>query len=408
MKRGSYKSSIIKRCKVTMKKVILAALSLGLLLSGCSIGPKKEEKIVEKGNSKEKSIISKYSISDEYYKTAVPFVKGSARGLVVQGLNSRLDVDEFETGLMRIAKESYSTKDYIFQGGKYLDKETIQALIGRKRTPEQQSNYEKTMKKKLPNGLNPALPPGESESLQARNEKSPIYLAQILEQDYLKIKGDNQAELGGVVIGLAMNSVHYFNEEHGYPREQKIDDAKLLEEGKKMAQEILPLLRKKDELKNVPITFAIYRQEAKSSLVSGSFLSYAPVDKGDDKVNDWKSLDEKYYLFPSNESERDYRDDATSVKNFNANLAKYFTGDYTAVVGRGFYKDGQLKEMKLEIPVQFSGKAEVIGFTQYVAGAVMDFPNYIKVQVTIKSVERPEAIIIRDVKQDKPFVQVLD
>ncbi|WP_020062901.1 CamS family sex pheromone protein [Bacillus sp. 123MFChir2] len=391
-----------------MKKVILAALSLGLLLSGCSIGPKKEEQISEKGNSKEKSIISKYSISDDYYKTALPFEKGSARGLAVKGLNSRLDVDEFETGLMRIAKESYSTKDYIFQGGKYLDKDTIQALIERKRTPEQQSNLEKALKKKLPNGLNPALPPGEPETLEARNQKSPMYLSQILEQDYLKIKGENEAEIGGVVIGLAMNSVHYYTEQHGYPREQKNDDTKLLEEGKKMAQEILPILRNKDELKNVPITFAIYRQEAKSSLVPGSFLSYTAVDKGSDKVDDWKALDEKYYLFPSNEAEKDYRDDATNVKNFNARIAKYFTGDYTAVVGRGFYKDGQLKELKLEIPVQFSGKAEVIGFTQFVAGAVMDFPNYIKVQVTIKSVDRPEAIIIRDVKQDKPFVQVLD
>ncbi|MFD0767781.1 CamS family sex pheromone protein [Bacillus sp. CGMCC 1.60114] len=393
-----------------MKKVILAVLSLGLLLSGCSTSLKKEDKVVEKtGNSKNQAVVPKYSISDDFYKTAVTSSDaGSARGLVAQGLNSRLDVDEFETGLMRIAKESFSTKDYVLQGGKYLDKDTIQALLGRKRTSEAQANLEKVAKKKLPNGLNPELPAGESETLTARNEKSPLYLAQILEQDYLKVK-DNQAELGGVVIGLAMNSVNYYTEEHGYPREQKIDDKTLLDQGQKMAQEILPILQQKDELKNVPITFAIYRQESKSSLVPGSYLSYATVDKGSDKVDNWKAIDEKYYLFPSNAADTDYRDDATIVKNFNADVAKYFKDDYTAVVGRGFYKDGQLKEMKLEIPVQFSGKAEVIGFTQYVSGVVMDkFPNYIKVQVTIKSVERPEAIIIRDVKQDKPFVQILD
>ncbi|MCP1122099.1 CamS family sex pheromone protein [Bacillus sp. 3103sda1] len=393
-----------------MKKVILAVLSLGLLLSGCSTDLKKEDKVVEKsGDSKDKAILPKYSISDDYYKTAVPFKSGSAHGLAVQGLNSRLDVDEFETGLMRIAKESYDTKDYFYQEGKYLDKDTIQALLGRKRTPEQQANLEKVSKKKLPNGLNPELPAGESETLQAKNEKSPIYLAQILEQDYLKTKSNNEAELSGVVIGLAMNSVNYYTEEHGYPRENKISDEELLKQGKEMAQEILPILKQKDELKNVPITFAIYRQESKSSLVPGSYLSYTTVDKGSDKVEDWKAIDEKYYLFPSNEADTNYRDDATIVKNFNAKLATYFDGNYTAVVGRGFYKDGQLKEMKLEIPVQFNGKAEVIGFTQFVAGAVMEyFPNYVKVQVTIKSVERPEAIIIRDVKQDKPFVQILD
>ena len=36
------------------------------------------------------------------------------------------------------------------------------------------------------------------------------------------------------------------------------------------------------------------------------------------------------------------------------------------------------------------------------------FPNYMKVQVTIKSVERPEAIIIREAKQDEPYVKILD
>ncbi|MGG2094022.1 CamS family sex pheromone protein [Bacillus sp. S13(2024)] len=394
-----------------MKKVILTVLSLGLLLSGCSTSLKKEDKVVDKtGNSKNQAVVPKYAISDDFYKTAIASSDaGSARGLVAQGLNTRLDVDEFETGLMRIAKESFSTKDYVLQSGKYLDKDTVQALLGRKRTPEAQADLEKVAKKKLPNGLNPELPAGESETLTARNEKSPLYLASILEQDYLKVKDNNQAELGGVVIGLAMNSVNYYAEEHGYPREQKLDDKKLLEEGQKMAQDILPILQQKDELKNVPITFAIYRQEAKSSLVPGSYLSYATVDKGSNKVDSWKAIDEKYYLFPSNAADSDYRQDATNVKNFNTHIAEYFKDDYTAVVGRGFYKDGQLKEMKLEIPVQFSGKAEIIGFTQSVAGYVMeDFPNYVKVQVTIKSVERPEAIIIRDVKQDKPFVQILD
>ncbi|MDM5186806.1 CamS family sex pheromone protein [Bacillus sp. DX4.1] len=400
-----------------MKKIALAVLSLGLLVSGCSTGIKKEEKVVEKsGNSKEQAIVPKYAISDEYYKTTVPFEKGSARGLVVQQLNSRLDIDEFETGLMRIAKETFSTKDYLFQGGQFLDKETVQMLVKRKRTDQEQAELDESLKKqtgaqKVPNiGLNPMLEPGPPETLEARNKKSPIYLSNILEHDYYARKGDKEVELGGVVIGLAMNSVHYFNEEHGYPREEKIDPAKLLEEGQRMAKEILPILQQKDaRLKNVPITFAIYSQEGKSSLVPGSFVSYAQVDKGSDKIGSWKAIDEKYYLFPSQAGLENQREDYTTIQNFTAKLSEYFKGDYTAVVGRGFYKDGQLKEMKIEIPVQFNGKAEVIGFTQYVAGLVMEyFPNYIKAQVTIKSVDRPEAVIIRDVKQDEPFVKILD
>ncbi|WP_459502070.1 CamS family sex pheromone protein [Bacillus sp. C1] len=395
-----------------MKKIALAVLSLGLLVSGCSTGIKKEEKVVEKsGNSKEQAIVPKYSISEDYYKTTVPFDPGSARGLVVQGLNSRLDIDEFETGLMRIAKESFSTKDYLFKGGKYLDKETVQMLVKRKRTDAEQKELEEGLKKdavKVPNiGLNPMLQEG-SESLEVRNKKTPMYLSNILEHDYYKKNGD-QVELGGIVVGLAMNSVHYFTEEHGYPRETEISEQEMLEKAKPMAQEILKVLQKNPDTKKVPITFAIYRQGPKSTLVPGKFVSYVQVDKGSESIGDWKAINEKYYLFPSESAKTDVREDYTTVENFKAKLSEYFKGDYTAVVGTGFYNDDQLKEMKIDIPVQFNGKAEVIGFTQYVAGLVMQyFPNYVKVQVTIKSVERPEAIIIRDAKQDEPFVKILD
>ncbi|WP_422423477.1 CamS family sex pheromone protein [Bacillus sp. PSXD-155] len=398
-----------------MKKIALAVLSLGLLVSGCSAGADKDEKVAEKsGKAKEQSVVPKYAISDEYYKTTIPFDGGNARGLVVQGLNSRLDIDEFETGLMRIAKESFSTKDSFLKGGSALDTQTIQMLVKRKRTDAEQKELEDKLKKdavKFPNiGLNPALGTG-SESLEVKNKKNPIYISNILEHDYYVKKGDNGEEHVGMVVGLAMNSVQYFNEEHGYPREAKIPDEKMLAEGKKMAQEILKVIhQKKPETKNIPITFAIYRQAPKSSLVPGNFVSYANVEKGSETVEDWKQINEKYYLFPSEQAKTDNkREDLARVSNFKAKLSDYFQGDYTAVIGTGMYRDDELREMKLDIPVQFNGKAEIIGFTQYVAGLVMEyFPNYMKVQVTIKSVERPEAIIIREAKQDEPLVKILD
>ncbi|AFU16444.1 MULTISPECIES: CamS family sex pheromone protein [Bacillus] len=398
-----------------MKKIALAVLSLGLLVSGCSAGADKDEKVAEKsGKAKEQAVVPKYAISDEYYKTTVPFDAGSARGLVVQGLNNRLDIDEFETGLMRIAKESFNTKDYFFKGGSTLDDQTVKMLVKRKRTDAEQKELESKLKKdavKFPNiGLNPALGEG-SESLEVKNKKNPIYISNILEHNYYVKKGDKDVELGGIVVGLAMNSVQYFNEEHGYPREAKIEDEKMLAEGKKMAQEILKVMhQKKPDIKNVPITFAIYRQSPKSALVPGNFVSYANVEKGSETVEDWKQINEKYYLFPSEQAKTDNkREDLARVSNFKAKLSDYFQGDYSAVIGTGMYRDEELKEMKLDIPVQFNGKAEIIGFTQYVAGLVMEyFPNYMRVQVTIKSVERPEAIIIREAKQDEPLVKILD
>ncbi|MED1510308.1 CamS family sex pheromone protein [Bacillus proteolyticus] len=398
-----------------MKKIALAVLSLSLLVSGCSMGSNKDEKTVEKsGKAKEQAVISKYSISDEYYKTTFPFDPGSARGLVGQSLNNRLDIDEFETGLMRIAKESFSTKDYFFKGGDFLDTQMIQMLVKRKRTDAEQKELEDKLKKdavKFPNiGLNPTLGEG-SESLEVKNTKNPMYISNILEHDYYLQNGDKGTQPDGVVVGLAMNSVHYYEEEHGYPREAKIEQEKMLAEGKKMAQEILKVMQqKKPEIKNIPVTFAIYRQGPQSSLVPGNFVSYAKVEKGSETVEDWKPINEKYYLFPSEQAKADNkREDLARVSNFKSKLSEYFQGDYTAIIGTGMYRDDELKEMKLDIPVQFNGKAEVIGFTQYVAGLVMEyFPNYMKVQVTIKSVERPEAIIIREAKQDEPLVKILD
>ncbi|HDR6317263.1 TPA: CamS family sex pheromone protein [Bacillus thuringiensis] len=397
-----------------MKKIALAVLSLGLLVSGCSAGADKDEKVVEKsGKAKEQAIVPKYAISDEYYKTTIPFYGGNARGLVVQGVSNRLDIDEFETGLMRIAKESFSTKDHFFKGGSTLDAQNLQMLVKRKRTDAEQKELEDKLKKdavKFPNiGLNPALG-GGSESLEEKNKKNPIYISNILEHDYYVKKGETE-ERQGIVIGLAMNSVHYYEEEHGYPREAKIEQEKMVAEGKKMAQEIIKVMHKEDpETKTLPITFAIYRQAPKSSLVPGNFVSYANVEKGSETVEDWKQVNEKYYLFPSEQAKTDNkREDLARVSNFKSKLSDYFQGDYTAVIGTGMYRDDELREIKLDIPVQFNGKAEIIGFTQYVAGLVMEyFPNYMKVQVTIKSVERPEAIIIREAKQDEPFVKILD
>ena len=68
---------------------------------------------------------------------------------MVQGLNSRLDIDEFETGLMRIAKESFSTKDNFLKGGKALDTQTIQMLVKRKRTDAEQKELEDKLKRWL-------------------------------------------------------------------------------------------------------------------------------------------------------------------------------------------------------------------------------------------------------------------
>lgn len=218
-----------------MRKISLVVLAFFLLLTGCAPNFQKEQEIVqEKDDSKEKAIIPKYKISDQYYQTIIPFVPSEARGLTVSQLNTRYDIDEFETGLMRIAQNVFNTDKFYFQEGQYLDRKTVGLWLNRKYTDEQLEQMKIKPEDNI--GLNPA-DPGKGD-VKTRNKENPIYLAHILEHNYLVKEGET-ARLGGIVIGLALNSVHYFQEiQYGPTLETKIDHAKLDSEGKKLRKRL--------------------------------------------------------------------------------------------------------------------------------------------------------------------------
>lgn len=401
-----------------MRKLSMVALSLVLLLTACAPNFQKQEEVVQKkdDDTKEKAIIPKYKISDEYYRTIMPFEPGEARGMVVNNLNTRYDITEFETGLMRIAQNSFSTDKYVFKEGQYLDSSTVSAWLERYMTEEQVKAKEKELQSKEENkkkkvtvkniGLNPA-DSGKGD-VHERNKKNPIYLAHILEHNYLVQAGEKGTyQLGGVSIGLALNSVHYYQEQaYGAVYEKNIPRSVLEAEGKKIAQEVVSRLRGIKELRDVPITIGLFEQEGRSSVVPGNFFTYAEVSQGSSNIGSWKDVKEDYILFPSEKAEKEHRDDLTFFQNFKQDVEEYFP-NFNGVVGKGFYLDGQLQEININIPIQFYGKAEAIGFTQYATGLVMEhFPNYVSVQVSISSVMGQEALIVKKPDQDEPFVHI--
>ena len=88
---------------------------------------------------------------------------------------------------------------------KKLKRNTVRLWLNRKYTKEQLK--EQVLKEEDNIGLNPV----GILVTEKRIHSSPIYLAHILEHDYL-IKGDKgiRVNLGGVVIGLALNSIYYY------------------------------------------------------------------------------------------------------------------------------------------------------------------------------------------------------
>ncbi|WP_026695283.1 CamS family sex pheromone protein [Peribacillus kribbensis] len=387
-------------------KISFIGLALLLLLTACAPKFDKQEEVVQNSETKkEKAIIPKYKISDEYYRTTLPFEPGQARGMVVANLNTRYDINEFETGLMRVAQNEFDPDKYLFREGQFLDRKTVELWLNRKFTKEQLKSQGLTDKENI--GLNP-LDPGKGD-IDKRNQENPIYLAHVLEHDYLVKTDKNTVSLGGVVIGLAMNSVHYYKkEDYGADYETQIPKSVLLSEGKKIAAEVLQRLRKMDGLSNVPITIALFEQAPKTSAVPGNFVSYASAGEGDTSLGGWKGINEKYVLFPPPKTGDKNREDVNSFLNFKQDVEKYFP-NFNGVIGRAFYADDQLQSLNITIPIQFYGKAEAIGFTQYVTGLVMQhFADYISVEVDINSVNGPEALIVRKPQDKEPFVHIYE
>ncbi|MBY0122229.1 CamS family sex pheromone protein [Bacillus sp. S/N-304-OC-R1] len=380
-----------------MKKILLLALSLSLLLAGCAPKFNEQDEVVhEKEDAKEKAIIPNYKISDKYYRTILPFKPSESRGLVVANLNSKYDITEFETGLMRVAQNTFDPDKYLFQEGQYLKRKTVKLWLNRKYTAEQLKENKLTEEENI--GLNP---------LDNGNEETPQYLAHILEHNFLIKNDEGKVKLAGVVIGLALNSVYYYQKiQYGPTYETKIPHDELEREGKKLAQEVLSRLRNMDELKDVPITIALFEQQSKKSVVPGNFFAYANASKGSNNLGGWEKIDEKYVQFPSTDASDNHRDDLTAFLNFKQDVESYFP-NFNGVIGQAFYVRGQLQDLSINIPIQFYGKAEGVGFTQYVTGLVMKhFPDYISVEVNVSSVYGPEALIVRKAGSSEPFVHI--
>ncbi|MCG1023658.1 CamS family sex pheromone protein [Sutcliffiella horikoshii] len=380
-----------------MKRFLSLLLVVSLFATGCVPGFEKQEEVVQdpaQQENTEQAIVPRYKISDDYYQTILPYKPGETRGQIAPRLNSRVDVEEMETGLMRMAQEVFPSDSYLYQEGQYIKRGTISEWLKRK-----------TGEDGL--GLNPPLVRGKD--TEETNENSPIYLAHIQEQNYLIRKGEDQVELGGVSIGIALNSVHYYNlsdSEGGYPREYTIDAEELEAEGKKIAEEVIKRVRTMEGLQNVPIIVGLYKQSPANSVVPGSFIAKANVASGNNTIGKWDSVNEEYHLFPHSKTTELYRDDAVRFENFKLDIDDYFP-NHTGVIGKGYYSDGEIQQLSIEVNMEFNGKAELIGFTQYVTGLLVEhFPNYMNLQVSISSISGQEALIVRDAGAEKPFVHI--
>lgn len=367
-----------------MKRLLLIMMSILLITSGCAGVIQDDIVQPEEEGETEISIIPSHSLDDYQYKILLPYRPSAARGAITNQVANRVDIDELEEGLRRHSVSVFSPDKYVFEEGQYLSTSQIYDLI---------------------DSLNPEI---KNPQDKKDHEENPRVFSHILEQNFLE-RQENRVKLVGISIGISLKSVYRFQTEIGGPYYyEDIPLEEMLEEGERIAQAVLNELREKEELQDIPIMIALFREAEQSSPVPGNFIQKTVVEAGDREIGKWEKIDEEYILFPSSKADNQYTTDAQKVKAFADKVAEYFP-NFVGVVGRGFYVEGDLTNLSLEIPIEFFGKGEVVGFTQYTYGLVQDiFSDHFDLEVYVYSSNGAESLIFRDAGEEEPQVHIFN
>ncbi|SDH77301.1 Protein involved in sex pheromone biosynthesis [Alteribacillus persepolensis] len=393
------------------KKTGVSALSALVLLSGCLPGMEPDDGIEmdeeEHIEDTEVKVSPEIPSLNQYYRSILQdgkYIHGTTRGYNTAVVYNRMDLERLEVGLQEVALEEFNQDDYFFREGQFINRTELNNWLMRYEEPAEEEEGN-------PTGLNPPL--GSGDSFEERERSQPRVLSNILEHNYVFENAEGNLQVGGVVIGISMNSVYYFRQEHedgtyGPWLNEEIDENTSLEEGKQIAQEVLERLRDTDRadgaLSQVPIVFAIFREAPRESAVPGEFIATAKANPEED-VGNWQSINEKHYLFPSSTATEEQREDAEAFNQFRNEINDFFE-NYVGVVGEGYYQNGELRSLTVNIPITFNSKTEIIALTQHVTDRLEQrFPNELDIEVNITSTDGQEALVVRDAGED-PFIHV--
>ena len=387
-----------------MKRTIILLISVLFILAACSNGNQddRKDKSADHPNSANQIATDK-DVQGDNYRTLLPFKESKARGILQDNMTNGYNGEDFERGLLNLSKDVFSTDKYLYQDGQYLSKSTINAYLEPKFTKDEIDKMsESEQKDKNANenlGLNPSHH-GETDKAKIA-KKSPAYLSNILEQDFY----GNRDKKGSNI--KAMNSVYYYQKEKdGETYSENLDDKEIEKQGKSMASEILSRLRANEDLKDIPIHFAIYKQSGQDSISPGSFIAQTTADDGQTTINHWKSINEKTVLLPSDDADKLNETLNNNFKQFNNNLQSYFT-NFTQAAGKVKFVDKKPRQLTVDLPIDYYGQAETIAITQYVTEqANKYFDNIDSYEIRIKDGNTSRALISKSKDDKEPQVHI--
>ncbi|MDF7669320.1 CamS family sex pheromone protein [Lactobacillus sp. ESL0703] len=365
-----------------MKKYvhILALLGAALTLTAC--GNLKNSDLANNAKTSSNSKAKTYQTTDtgsNGYTVLLKnghYITSPISGLTATDNDNSVDTRELERGLVQISKDVYSTNSNVFQEGQYISAATANDWLGRK-------------SKANPLGLNPEE--------GTKKNYHPYYLEEILEQDYLAGSGSNY-HINGMSIGLAMNSVDYYQKtKDGAEYQAAISRSEQKAAGQKAAEQIIARLRQRKALKNVPITVGLFSKAAKDSLVGGTYFLSGTAAANSSKITKWKSISAQTEVLPTVGNKKAINSsDASSFNSFKVSIQDYFP-NISGVTATLRYENGKLSQENISITTQFYGYEQVQSFTRLVLSTAKKYlPDNVPVEIKIGSVNDIQALVAKE------------
>lgn len=343
-----------------MKNKSILLLGALLLLGGCkSDSPEDPTKMVET-----------QSIVSGDYGAALPFSTSDSRQKHAIMSRSLEDAMYISTGLMDLSKAYFSPNDHIFQEGKYLTYDLLDAsdlttgLLGR----TSDSN---------PIGLNPSL----DQDFDSGNGmiKNPLILSDIYEIDYLK-----NGDIKGISLALILN-----------PKQGSttITDEKLLAYGSGASDEVVKVLQEQEGFPaGIPIYVTLYKNSASDDALPGAFFAQRNYSKSDT----FSTVDQQWVMFPG-----------TTASSLDNVTAQQFTSISDAIhnflvedvdmIGKGRFDDGLLTDLKITVNMHAKTGTEATALTQYMKSLLKNFSSLeFRIRVEIKCNDENIALMERE------------
>ncbi|WP_225427036.1 CamS family sex pheromone protein [Companilactobacillus kedongensis] len=364
-----------------MKKVIKSTALIflcSLLLAGC--GNLQDSSLSSGSGNSSKSSVQTSNASDsgsyDVLMSNGKYKTSPISGLTAADNSNAFNSRSFESGLLSLSKKEYSTNSYTFQEGQILKSSVVNKWLERK-------------SKSNTTGLNPA-----SNGSKNENKRNPMYLQQMLEEDYLQ-KQDGKYKLAGMSIGIAINKVDYYQKkQYGATFKTTISRAEQKEQGEKIAKEVVKRLRKMNKVGNIPIVVGLYSVAPEDTLVGGTYFQYSVSKSGD--LDSWKELNYKNQMLPTVNNETAVNSsDSDAFSNFKDNIQDYFP-NLSGVTAQAHYDGNNLKSMDITINTQFDGLAQVTSFAQFVQNSATKYlPSSANLDINIQTVDEQQAVVTR-------------